>query len=186
MVNSYLLDLMMNITFAMLGVYVSKVYFSFMLLDFIGRSDTLKNVIRAVTTNITQFLMTGLLGVIILYIFASLTFFSNMKNTTLFIEDSSLAMCSNYMHCFLTMLGFGMRSGGGIGDVIAYPDYQTEFSDYVARFFNDFLFFVLVSIIYLNILFGIIIDTFAELRDKKNLNGKPKLLHLANFNLLRP
>lgn len=69
--------------------------------------------------------MTGVLGIIVLYIFASLTYFSSMKNTTIFIEDDSLQMCSNYMHCFLTMLGFGMRSGGGIGDVIAYPDYQT-------------------------------------------------------------
>lgn len=52
MIDTYLLDLSMNITFAMLGVFYSKVFFSFMLLDFIFRSDTLKNVIRAVTTNL--------------------------------------------------------------------------------------------------------------------------------------
>jgi inositol 1,4,5-triphosphate receptor type 3 len=52
LVNTYVLDLSMNITFAMLGVYYSKVFFSFMLLDIISRSDLLKNVIRSVTLNI--------------------------------------------------------------------------------------------------------------------------------------
>jgi inositol 1,4,5-triphosphate receptor type 3 len=172
LVNTYVLDLSMNITFAMLGVYYSKVFFSFMLLDIISRSDLLKNVIRSVTLNIGQFVMTGILGVILIWIFTSMTYFTSMKSTTIFVEDPTFSMCSNYPHCFLTFLGFGMRSGGGIGEQIFYPDYQSETSDYWIRFLNDFLFFVLISIIYLNILFGIIIDTFAELRDQKNVNGK--------------
>lgn len=116
LVNTYVLDLSMNITFAMLGVYTSKVFFSFMLLDIISRSDLLKNVIRSVTLNISQFVMTGILGAILIYIFTSLTYFTSMKRTTIFVEDQTFSMCSSFPHCFLTMLGFGMRSGGGIGE----------------------------------------------------------------------
>jgi hypothetical protein len=49
LINSYLFDLVMNISFAMLGVYYSKVFLTFLLLDIIQRSDLLKNVIKAVT-----------------------------------------------------------------------------------------------------------------------------------------
>ena len=35
----------------------------------------------------------------------------------------------------------------------------------VGRFFYDFLFFLIIAVIMLNIIFGIIIDTFAELRE---------------------
>lgn len=65
------------------------------------------------------------------------------------------------------MIGFGLRSGGGIGDVILYPDYQTETTEYLERFVFDFMFFAIVILIYFNILSGIIIDTFGELRNKK-------------------
>lgn len=176
LVNSYLLDLSMNITFAMLGMYASKVFFSFMLLDFVNRSDDLKNVIKSVTLNISQLLMTGILGVVIIAIFSSMAYFSSMKSTLIFVEDDNFQMCTNYPHCFLTMLGFGLRSGGGIGDTLLYPDYQSETEAYLLRFFNDFFFFMIVCVIYLNILFGIIIDTFAALRDQKNISGKNKFV----------
>lgn len=41
-------------------------------------------------------------------------------------------------------------------------------SEYYERFFFDFMFFIIVCVILMNIVFGIIIDTFAELRDKKS------------------
>ena len=47
--DSILFDLIMNLSFAILGVAVSRIFFSFMLLDIIGRSDLLTNVIRAIT-----------------------------------------------------------------------------------------------------------------------------------------
>lgn len=67
--------------------------------------------------------MTGLLGVIVMYIFAAVTYFSDLRNTLLFVEDQDLEMCTTFLHCYLTMLSFGMRSGGGIGDTILYPDF---------------------------------------------------------------
>lgn len=36
-----------------------------------------------------------------------------------------------------------------------------------ARFFYDITFFIIVSTIGLNVVFGIIVDTFSELRDEK-------------------
>ena len=40
-------------------------------------------------------------------------------------------------------------------------------NDARARFFYDVTFFIIVTTIGLNIVFGIIVDTFSELRDEK-------------------
>ena len=53
------------------------------------------------------------------------------------------------------------------------------------RFFFDITFFIIVTTIGLNIVFGIIVDTFSELRDLKvnalNCVGYPTLLELILF-----
>lgn len=42
-----------------------------------------------------------------------------------------------------------------------------ENTKFFVRYFFDLTIFVIVNIILMNVIFGIIIDTFAELRDKK-------------------
>jgi hypothetical protein len=46
-----------------------------------------------------------------------------------------------------------------------------DYNTYIKRFFFDLSFFLLITIIWMNIIFGIIIDTFAALRDEKNQKG---------------
>ena len=69
-------------------------------------------------------------------------------------------------HCFCSTVNYGLRMGGGIGDVLAPQSYLTK-TEYYLRVVFDLSFFLIVVIILLNIIFGIIIDTFAELRDQK-------------------
>lgn len=48
-------------------------------------------------------------------------------------------------------------------------DYHLEYREtFFVRFVYDIIFFALIPVIFLNIIQGIIIDCFAELRDKKN------------------
>jgi len=58
------------------------------------------------------------------------------------------------------VLNLGMRSGGGIGDILIQP-HPDNVSQYIIRFFFDISFYLLIIIIWLNIIFGTIIDTFA-------------------------
>ena len=170
--ESGLLYLLFNLIMAILGVFLTRIFFSVMLLDIIGRSDLLKNVIKSITLNANQLFMTMILGFILVFISGSTTFFSNLRVTSIFMQAPEFTLCTSYLHCYLSLLSFGMRSGGGFGDVILYPDYQTSTFDYMQRFFFDFLFFSIVILIYFNILSGIIIDTFGELRQKKQFAGK--------------
>ena len=55
-----------------------------------------------------------------------------------------------------------MRNGGGIGDVLRQPSSKDPL--FMVRVLYDILFFFIVIIIVLNLIFGVIIDTFADLR----------------------
>lgn len=46
-----------------------------------------------------------------------------------------------------------------------------DYSDYIGRFFYDLTFYLLINVLWLNIIFGIIVDSFAELRDEKKEKG---------------
>ena len=54
-------------------------FYAFHLLDLVNRFKTLKDVIRSVTMNIRQLLMTAMLGVILIYLYSVIAF--------LFISD---------------------------------------------------------------------------------------------------
>jgi hypothetical protein len=68
--------------------------------------------------------------------------------------------------CYLTHLDYGVRSGGGIGDVLPKISYKYDTGYFFARFLYNIIFHIVVVWVMTNIFFGIIVDTFADLRDK--------------------
>uniref|UniRef100_A0A8C7FLI9 Inositol 1,4,5-trisphosphate receptor n=1 Tax=Oncorhynchus kisutch TaxID=8019 RepID=A0A8C7FLI9_ONCKI len=80
------------------------------------------------------------------------------------IEDKERS-CDSLLMCIVTVLSHGLRSGGGVGDVLRKPSKEEPL--FAGRVIYDLLFFFLVIIIVLNLIFGVIIDTFADLRSEK-------------------
>ncbi|XP_070696689.1 inositol 1,4,5-trisphosphate-gated calcium channel ITPR1 [Pempheris klunzingeri] len=91
---------------------------------------------------------------------ASLT----VQPSAVVIEDKERA-CDSLLMCIVTVLSHGLRSGGGVGDVLRKPSKEEPL--FAARVIYDLLFFFMVIIIVLNLIFGVIIDTFADLRSEK-------------------
>ncbi len=58
-----------------LGFYSNELFYCFHLLDVIQRSPILQNVLKSITSNATQLLMTLVLGLIVMYIYATISFF---------------------------------------------------------------------------------------------------------------
>ncbi|XP_047489023.1 inositol 1,4,5-trisphosphate receptor-like isoform X3 [Penaeus chinensis] len=81
------------------------------------------------------------------------------------VGDMKENACSSLLMCIVTTLNHGLRSGGGIGDILRPP--STAENYFVPRVIYDLLFFFIVIIIVLNLIFGVIIDTFADLRSEK-------------------
>lgn len=152
---------------SVLGFYTHEIYYSFHLLDVVVRFPTLSNVIKSVTSNAERLLMTGVLAMIIIYIFATISFFylqDTVYDYGVNAFDSDWvgeSKCNTMMECFLTMVNYGLLLGGGIGDYTESIHFKRNTSMYFVKLVHDASFHILVKVILLNILFGIIIDTFA-------------------------
>jgi len=174
--------------FCILGLCTHPFSYSVLLVELIYREDTLQNVISAVTGNIRSILFTFLLAIILVYFFSIFGF--------VFLQDDFLIethppprqyqhtdpdtchsmvqeqevvkerSCDTLLMCVITTMNQGLRNGGGIGDVLRQP--STDEPLYMVRVLYDILFFFVIIIIVLNLIFGVIIDTFADLRSEKH------------------
>ena len=101
-------------------------------------------------------------------------------------EEEVERSCDTLFMCIVTTLNKGLRNGGGIGDVLRQPSSQVSCSEadggvprcplqeplYFFRVIYDMMFFFIVIIITLNLIFGVIIDNFADLRTEKQRNDE--------------
>jgi hypothetical protein len=156
---------MVYLAFAILGRN-NSIWNSFLLFDILVKNSTSRDVLMALINPIRQLAATFVLMLFTIYVFSFL-FFLHYRG------DFSFGECDSLGSCFATSMTYGLRSGGGIGDYLydfrykATVDQAIAVSDSFSRFWLDLAFFMLVVIILLNIIFGIIIDNFAELRDNK-------------------
>jgi len=112
--------------------------------------------------------MTALLGLILIFIYGAFAFQfvadtyydDNIHHGLLNRKGDSV--CMSLMHCVLSTLNYGLRMGGGMGEFLPAQTFiPVNQSGYLIRFFFDLSFFLIVITILLNVIFGIIIDTFA-------------------------
>ncbi|CAD8058778.1 unnamed protein product [Paramecium primaurelia] len=154
--------------------FFNNYVYAILLLDIVKRSEVLQNIIKAFTENTKNLLIFGLLGLIglVLYGFLiKLSFSEDFKDDTKFASDS-------LGYSIAHVINFGLRNGGGIGDTLS--DYADPFEDpakYWKRYFFDITFFIIFNILFLQMIFGIIVDKFGELRDErqellKDIQGK--------------
>ena len=74
--------------------------------------------------------------------------------------------CYSSLQCFLILINYGTRSGGGIGDMLPIISYKYGVKYFIGRFIYDLTFFILIIMIMGNVTFGLIVDTFGALRDE--------------------
>uniref|UniRef100_A0A665X7H9 Inositol 1,4,5-trisphosphate receptor n=1 Tax=Echeneis naucrates TaxID=173247 RepID=A0A665X7H9_ECHNA len=169
-----------------LGVFVHVFFYSLLLFDLVYREETLLNVIKSVTRNGRSIVLTAVLALILVYLFSIVgyiffkddfilecfqMFVNDVLSTSSDIgedseDDSDMERtCDSLLMCIVTVLSHGLRSGGGVGDVLRKPSKEEPL--FAARVVYDLLFFFMVIIIVLNLIFGVIIDTFADLRSEK-------------------
>ena len=89
-------------------------------------------------------------------------------------ETRTENLCGGLFQCYFTLLNYGVRSGGGIGDVLYKLSFKANISAYLARFFFDILFHIIVVLIMTNLIFGIIVDSFAAFRGSTDESEKDK------------
>jgi len=148
--------------FTVLGISLLEVFYAFTLLDIIARNESLQNVVRAVTLNAKALTLTGLLGFLFIYFFA---IWATLWLQTDFTYNS-YALCGTIFSCWQAMFEYGLLTGGSTNNGVLGPPPPTE-SNYPDRFMFDLVFFIIIILIFLNVFFGIIIDTFGDLRGQR-------------------
>jgi len=156
----------LNIVFLIIQDYIhGYVGNSLQLLLIINLSVTLKNIIKAITHKWKAFLATVLFIFVVINIFALVAFFYLRHN----YKELPDEVCSTLFYCFITHLNLGLRTDGGIGeDFEEIPFNNDTYGKYFSNFFFIMLFFILVWVLLMAIVFGTVIDSFAELMDHMN------------------
>ena len=85
-------------------------------------------------------------------------------------SEEHVRPCDSLFLCFIYTLNLGLRSGGGIGETLKFPDHNS--SQFALKTLIEISFFLLINIVMLNIIFGLIIDGFSQLRDSETEKRK--------------
>ena len=158
--------------FVYLGLSIGSIFTpicaSLLLSDIAIQSDAIMQVFKAISTNWKQFLWTLFLLMNIALFYTFVSFYTLQP---VFQSPEGEPYCQYAFGCFLNILDLGLRMGGGIGDAILYPAYTGDNSGYFfGKVVFDLTFFVIMIVILLNLIFGMIIDAFGDLRDKRKEN----------------
>eukprot|EP00056_Hartaetosiga_gracilis_P010415 m.153526 g.153526 ORF g.153526 m.153526 type:complete len:2653 (+) comp13309_c1_seq5:67-8025(+) len=149
------------VVFSVLGIFFNGYFYCFHLLHIVVGNDILLRVLQSVTKNGVSLLWVAALMIVVIYIYSLISFAFLRKN---FNEDDG-AFCQTAFQCFITSLRLGLMSGGGLGE--ALPAFTLSFYEPGWRTVFDLSFFIIITVIGLNVVFGIIVDSFSELRDEK-------------------
>mmetsp|Transcript_3049 Transcript_3049/g.9033 ORF Transcript_3049/g.9033 Transcript_3049/m.9033 type:complete len:509 (-) Transcript_3049:27-1553(-) len=139
---------------AFMGVVKVEFCYTFLLLDVMFILERLQRIIKAVLIPLDLLALTMMVGVILMYEYAVVAFYYFRRDYT--------GSCSSMRDCTMTTIYLGLRED--IGANLDSVDVKSD--SWVGRVFFDLSFFILITTVLMNILFGIIVDTFGMLRDK--------------------
>ena len=134
-------------------------------MSIVSLNKTLNNIAKSLILKGNSLAWTVVFTFVLLYLFAGWAFYFQRDR---FYEtagrDKPDQMCQSLLYCFLTMINNGMRWHCGVGKITRSESFILHFWHFVHRFCFDLLFFWLIEGIMLKIVYGIILDSFGELR----------------------
>lgn len=155
------------IIFSSLSLIGYWYFMPFQLLMFAQVSQTAAYIIQSIRLHYDQLIRTFFILLLLIYTYTLII-------GVYFREDFSVGknLCENMWSCFIYCADLGLRTGGGVANVMTLLPYKD--SMFFPKFFLDMTHFIFINMISLNIFAGIIIDTFSELR--KRLEARSKLV----------
>jgi hypothetical protein len=168
-----------NLIIGLLSLISKKYIFLYILQLFtvIKFVDTVREIGLAFKSRFFQLLsMVGFLAILInAYTFIGFFFLLNEFDMTLG-DGTTENVCASLFSCYITFFNYGIRSGGGIGDILSSVS-SSNMGLFLMRYFFDFIFWIIVIVLVLNMVNGIIITTFSSIREeseqrREDINNK--------------
>eukprot|EP00340_Litonotus_pictus_P003324 CAMPEP_0170527224 /NCGR_PEP_ID=MMETSP0209-20121228/12691_1 /TAXON_ID=665100 ORGANISM="Litonotus pictus, Strain P1" /NCGR_SAMPLE_ID=MMETSP0209 /ASSEMBLY_ACC=CAM_ASM_000301 /LENGTH=2613 /DNA_ID=CAMNT_0010817613 /DNA_START=128 /DNA_END=7969 /DNA_ORIENTATION=+ len=139
----------------------------------------LHRIVQAFQTRFVQLANMVFLLVIFIYFYSNMGFYYLSDQFWIYDDNgknTGESKCPNLIACFIRHFDFGQRADGGISDDLQSIPFNSLRLFY-DRFFYDMIFFICVRLLLLNMINGVIVSTFSELRendDKKKEDRKYK------------
>jgi len=158
------INMFLHLVFSLLGGFYSYALISLNLVLIINISQTTKFVVKATFLHIDQLVLTLILTIFVMFSYTILV--ADLYNDLLagLPEGEGGDICTDLYNCFVFTINYGLRNGGGIAESLNLVPTTDRFYQ---RAGFDASFFLIVNVVALNIIFGIIIDTFSQLRDEQ-------------------
>ena len=168
------MDFIIHILFTVSGlVFDSPLLLSMNLHCFFFLSKTAQYIARALINHMDQVMVTILVGVLFIYSFTIVNASDYRMGWDPFTAGD-LDMCKSMLSCFGYVLDFGFRNGGGIAeshDTVEFEGVSGGYNYWYKVGFN-LLFFILIAKFVLDIIFGIIVDSFSDMRQDQEKRSK--------------
>ena len=162
--------LLLHIFCAIMGLTMSRGFYAVEILTIVNLFATFKYLAKSISLHWHQLLFTLFMVLIFIYIYSV---FSNMYFRSNLEEQGYV--CNGMIQCYFALLNTGFTNGQGIADMLSAENMNEELGKYFGYVFIDLMFFITVNCISLNLVFGIIVDTFGELREQNERYGELNL-----------
>ena len=169
-INIFVFSFILDILFLITG---HPLFLSIETLFIYGIFPSLINIFKSFTEKFSSLCSCLLFTYLILYVYNYIAIFYMREAFDLgevMVYDSETYVnepfCHSSIQCFLVLISYGTRAGGGIGDVLPYISYRHDIKMFMGRFIYDMTFFIIIIMIMGNVTFGLIVDTFGALRDE--------------------
>ena len=166
--ETYLMFLIIITSIAGLMTKYSAFLFVLQLLSIVKFIDTIKEILLAFKLKFNQIVGVICFLIIFIYFFSNFEFFFLINEFNIEIGGKKENFCQNLYECTINIFNHGVRSGGGIGDLLETKSYTDEKALYFLRFISDLLFYIIVVLLLLNMLNGVIVTTFSQIREESS------------------
>ncbi|EFC49132.1 inositol 1,4,5-triphosphate receptor 2 [Naegleria gruberi] len=156
--DPYLWWILIYFCMILIGIFVTPLAYIILTFEIIFLSpDGLLDIIVAIGQNYEKLFYTGVLTAFAMIVHTFLMF-SFKYDQFVF---NKVIVCKETLTCFMSIVNYGLR-GGGFWEDITDP-YPLD----VTRIFIDLYFSLLIIIILVNVVFGIVLESFSERREEK-------------------
>ena len=177
--RGYILTLVFEFIFSLIASILKKgeILYAFFLLPIIDLNKLIKNIIVSIKLFYGEVSLTFFFMIIIIYIFSNFAFFFFNHDYEKILEYKDDNLCKTLVFCFLNAMDSGLRARGGIGDSGTRISFRLNKGHYLKRIIMDDFFFILIVITAIDLVFGIIIRAFANLRDVEQKHDNDRKNH---------
>ena len=146
-----------------LGIVAEPLYYTYLSAYLIYKSEMLTSVLQAVWIPRYSILVTVILMFIVTYVFTVFSYYY-------YADEYPDNTCYNLWTCFVISYDQTIKTGSGIGGYLSEPYSVNGDKESISygRVIYDNIQFLVIYCLLINLITGIIIDTFADLRQTSN------------------